>query len=91
MVTPSKKARTSPTKTGTVGNNKRSLPTLVSCFARPGAQEFKVAVLVLLTSGAKRARFEVPSEEAPAPVLKVFYELPEHWTSTAMMAQAARP
>ena len=46
---------------------------------------------MLLTSGAKHVRFEVSNEEASPSVFNVFYELPEHWTNIAMMAQAMRP
>ena len=46
---------------------------------------------MLLTSGAKHARFEASNEEASTSMLKVLYELLEHWTNVAMMAQAMRP
>ena len=76
MIMPNKKARMPPSKTDVVDNNKCSLSTLISWFAHPDTHEQKVAVLTLLTSGAKHVSFEVPNEEASAHVLKVLYELP---------------
>ena len=69
---PRKKARTPVAETSAVGNGKCSSPALISCFTRPDAQEQNLTVLMLLASGYKHARFEVPSEEASAPMLKFF-------------------
>ena len=79
-----------PSKSDAEGGNECSSTTIASCFARLGTQEQKVAVSALLTSGTKRARFEASIEEVTAPMLKVFYELPEYWASIAMMAHTMR-
>ena len=68
------------------GNNDEcSLPTLAATHAHPGAQETKVAVLTLLTSGAKHVWFE-----ASTSMLKVLCELLEHWSNVGAIVQAMR-
>ena len=72
-------------------NCERSLPTLTTTHAHPGTREAKVAVLILLTSGAKRARLETSSDEASTSTLKALHELPERWCNAGMVVQAMRP
>ena len=82
LVTSSKKARAPALDADTVGYSKCSLPTSISCFARPDAQEQKVAALEFLPSGTKHEQFEVSSDEASAPVLKLFMS---YWSTRQVL------